>query len=126
MLLKAFINNNWDDINYIETHDLFIYAFFRSRGMPWHIDSKVLMLYRQHESNQFGSNIGFKAYLKRIKMIKSGWYRSEVTKISELIRNDDNNTFNLSRWFLIKNFYQLRRKKRDIFLLLIMILFGLF
>ena len=126
MLLQDFINNNWDEVNDIDSHDFFMYAFVRSRGLVWYIDTKVLMMYRQHESNQFGSNIGFKAYLKRIKMIKSGWYRSEVRKISALIRIDDCNKFNLRRWFLIKNFYQLRRKKRDVFLLLLMILFRFF
>ena len=84
------------------------------------------MLYRQHESNQEGANLGFKAYLKRFKLIKNGWYRTEVRKISGLIRNDDSNAFNLDRWFLIKNFYQLRRNKRDAFLLLLMLLTGVF
>ncbi len=126
MLLKVFINNNWEDVNYIECHDWFIYAFFRSRGLPWHIDSKALMLYRQHESNQEGAHLGFKSHLTRIKMINNGWYRTEVRKISGLIRNDDSNAFNLDRWFLIKNFYQLRRNKRDAFFLLLMLLTGVF
>ena len=58
-------------------------------------------------------------------MIKSGWYRSEVRKISEII-SINNDTFNLDIWFLIKNFYQLRRQNRDTFILLLMILFGIF
>ena len=122
---KKFLIKNWENINCIESHDWLIYAFFRSRGMSWCIDSEPLMLYRQHESNQVGSNFGFLAYLKRIKMVKSGWYRSEVRKISEIISiNDD--AFNLDIWFLIKNFYQLRRQNRDTFILLLMILLGFF
>jgi rhamnosyltransferase len=122
---KKFLIKNWENVNYIESHDWLIYAFFRSRDMSWCIDSESLMLYRQHESNQVGSNFGFLAYLKRIKMIKSGWYRSEVRKISEIISiNDD--AFNLDTWLLIKNFYQLRRQNRDTFILLLMILFGIF
>ena len=122
---KKFLIKNWENINCIESHDWLIYAFFRSRGMSWCIDSEPLMLYRQHESNQVGSNFGFLAYLKRIKMVKSGWYRSEVRKISEIISiNDD--AFNLDTWFLIKNFYQLRRQNRDTFILLLMILLGFF
>ena len=126
MLLKVFINNNWENVNYTERHDWLIYAFFRSRGMPWHIDRKVLMLYRQHESNQEGAHLGFKSHLTRIKMITNGWYRAEVIKISELICNDNSNAFNLDRWFLIKNFYQLRRNKKDVFFLLLMLLTGVF
>ncbi len=125
LLLKIFINNNWKSVNCIELHDWLIYAFFRSRDMSWYIDSEPLMLYRQHALNQVGVNFGFLAYLKRIKMIRSGWYRSEVRKISEVI-TISNDTFNLGTWFLIKFFYQLRRQNKDAFVLLLMILFGMF
>lgn len=124
--LKIFIESNWMSVNKIESHDWLIYAFFRSNQMLWHIDSKVFMLYRQHELNQVGSNFGFLAYSKRIKMIKSGWYRSEVKKISEMVKVNDYCTFDLGRWFLIKNFYQLRRRNRDVFILLLMVLTGFF
>lgn len=125
-LLKIFINSNWTDVNCIESHDWFIYAFFRSRNMPWYIDTTPLMFYRQHEFNQVGLNFGFLAYLKRIKMIKSGWYRLEVTRISELVNIDNGSEFNLKKWFLIKNFFELRRRIRDVFILLILIIFGVF
>ena len=124
--LKIFIKSNWVNVKKIESHDWLIYAFFRSNQMPWYIDSKVFMLYRQHELNQVGSNFGFLAYLKRIKMIKSGWYPSEVKKISEIVKVNDYCTFDLGRWFLIKNFYQLRRRHRDVFILLLMMLTGFF
>jgi len=122
---KKFLIKNWENVNCIESHDWLIYAFFRSRKMSWYIDSEPSMLYRQHELNQVGSNFGFLAYSKRIKMIKSGWYRSEVKKISETI-GINHDEFNLDTWFLIRNFYQLRRQKRDAFILLLMILFGVF
>ena len=83
------------------------------------------MLYRQHESNQVGCNFGFLAYLKRIKLIRNGWYRSEVRKISEAVDIGDDE-FNLDVWFLIKNFRQFRRQNRDAFILFLMILFGIF
>ena len=104
-LLKIFINGNWEDVNCIQLHDWFIYAFFRSRDMSWYIDSNSLMLYRQHESNQMGSNSSFSDYFKRIKMIKSGWYQFEVRAISELVSLDGFYLLNLRKWFLIKNFY---------------------
>jgi rhamnosyltransferase len=122
---KRFLTKNWEVNNCIDSHDWLIYAFFRSRKMPWRIDSTSLMLYRQHESNQVGSNFGFLAYLKRIKLIRNGWYRSEVRKISEAIGIGDDE-FNLDTWFLIKNFRQLRRQNRDVFILFLMILFGIF
>jgi rhamnosyltransferase len=36
------------------------------------------MRYRIHESNQVGANSGFKAYQKRLSVIKNGWYRRQV------------------------------------------------
>jgi len=123
---KVFLIKNWDRVNLIESHDWLIYAFFRSQKMSWYIDSKPLMLYRQHESNQVGSNFGLSAYLMRIRMIKSGWYRSEVERILEMTSINNDSKFNLEKWFLIKNFYQLRRQNRDAFILLIMILSGVF
>ena len=122
---KKFLIKNWENINCIESHDWLIYAFFRSRKMSWRIDSISLMLYRQHESNQVGCNFGFLAYLKRIKLIRNGWYRSEVRKISEAVDIGDDE-FNLDVWFLIKNFRQFRRQNRDAFILFLMILFGIF
>jgi rhamnosyltransferase len=84
------------------------------------------MLYRQHNSDQVGSNFGYNAYIKRIKIINSGWYRSEVEKILEAIDVNGCHSRDLRKWFLIKNFYQLRRKGRDTFILLIASLFGIF
>lgn len=121
---KKFLASNWGKIGYIESHDWLIYAFFRSRGMPWYIDNSALMLYRQHESNQVGSNSGLSAYIKRVKMIKNGWYRTEVEKILRAV--GVNCEFSLKRWFLIKHFYQLRRRNRDVVVLLMAIFAGWF
>ena len=124
--LKLFISSNWKEVNSIDSQDWFIYAFFRSRNMPWYIDNNPLMLYRQHDSNQIGSNFGLFAYLKRLKMTKNGWYRSEVRKISKVTSINNDNSFNLSTSFLIRNFYQLRRENKEVFILLLLILFGIF
>ena len=123
---KDFLINKWNKLNSVEFHDWLIYAFFRSRNMPWHIDSNLLIRYRQHKSNQFGANFGLKAYIKRINMIYSGWYRSEVEKIYNVVGVQSSQVFNLDKRFLIRNFYQLRRRNRDVIFLLLMILIGLF
>jgi rhamnosyltransferase len=125
-LLKIFIIKNWESVNNIESHDWFFYAFFRSRNMNWYIDNKALMLYRQHGKNQVGSNFGFSAYLKRISMVKSGWYYSEVNKILKLVDKSDGENFKLDTWFLVKNIYQLRRRNRDLIILFFVIIFQLF
>jgi len=124
--LKKFITNNWININCIDSHDWLIYAFFRSRNISWYIDSRSLMRYRQHDSNQVGLNSGFFAYIKRLKMIKNGWYKTEVINISNIINTDRHVDFNLRKTFLIKHFYHLRRNNRDAFILLFVILLGIF
>ncbi|MBT4731126.1 glycosyltransferase [Candidatus Woesearchaeota archaeon] len=126
ILLKKFITNNWININCIDSHDWLIYAFFRSRNISWYIDSRSLMRYRQHDSNQVGLNSGFFAYIKRLKMIKNGWYKTEVINISNIINTDRHVDFNLRKTFLIKHFYHLRRNNRDAFILLFVILLGIF
>ena len=125
-IFKFFLINNYNEVNAISSHDWFIYAFFRSRNMSWLIDKNALMFYRQHNSNQVGINHGFTAYLKRLKMIKNGWYSSEVKKIVNATSLDVNNSFDLSKWFLIRNFFQLRRRKRNAYALLLMILLRFF
>jgi rhamnosyltransferase len=53
-------------------HDWFAYSFSRENGYKWFVDKKPLMNYRQHSDNQIGSNIGFGATFKRVKVILSG------------------------------------------------------
>lgn len=59
-------------------HDWFIYAFARRAGFRWHIDPTPMMLYRQHNNNVLGANIGLMSRMRRIRTIRSGWYFDEV------------------------------------------------
>ena len=118
---KQFLTSNWNEVNAVELHDWMIYAFFRQRGLKWYIDDCPLMRYRQHAGNQVGFNSGVKAYIKRIVMVKEHWYRHEVEKISTLLGFKKP-----TRWFCIRNFWQLRRRPRDAFALLIMNIIGIF
>lgn len=111
------------DAKQVDLHDWFIYAYCRSRGYYWYIDQKPTLYYRQHESNHVGANNGLAAYRKRIKLISSGWYRQQVECIVKLIEPDLQHSL-CSRWYLIKNFFRLRRKVIDSFFLLVLILLG--
>lgn len=62
-------------------HDWLAYAVCRAAGRLWHIDDAPTVRYRQHEANEFGANHGLRAKVARLKMLKDGWYRSEVLKI---------------------------------------------
>ncbi len=123
---KCFLIENWDRINQVSLHDWMIYAFCRSQGKNWYIDSQPLMRYRQHASNQVGFNSGIKAYFTRLKMVKEKWYHMEVEKIFNLIYPASQSEFSLDRLTLIKHFWQLRRRPRDAMALLVMLIGGLF
>lgn len=122
---KSFYKSRKEEVANIELHDWFLYAYCRARGCSWYIDSKPMMLYRQHENNQVGTNTGMKAFRARIKLMKSGWYKNQVNLIVRLVSKKDSSLF-LSRYFLIKNWNQLRRKPLEKIALLCFILFGLF
>ncbi len=123
---KCFLIENWIKVNQVSLHDWMIYAFCRSQGKNWYIDSQPLMRYRQHASNQVGFNSGIKAYFTRLKMVKEKWYRMEVEKIFNLIYPASQSEFSLDRLTLIKHFWQLRRRPRDAVALLVMLIGGLF
>ena len=56
-----------------DLHDWLIYAFARVYKYKWVIDNNSNVLYRQHENNQVGANLGCKAFFGRIKNILSGY-----------------------------------------------------
>ena len=123
---KKFLIKNWTKVNLVELHDWMIYAYFRSQGMKWKIDDKPLMRYRQHDHNQFGLNYGLKAYLGRFFKIRTRWYRNEVQKVTDLLNRVCEKDFSLKKSFLIKNFWNLRRRPRDAIILLFVIIFQIF
>lgn len=104
----------------IVLHDWLIYAFARSNHYRWFIDKESKMLYRQHENNQVGANESFTAACKRVKLVKSGWYRKEVAKLITLFSCEHHqllHTFVRRRLFpsisIIKNAKDFRRRPRD-------------
>ena len=119
---KIFLKLKWSVINEVAFHDWMIYAYFRSKKLKWHIDQIPYIKYRQHLKNDTGANLNLKAYIKRIFLIKNSWYKKEIEKISNLIELNTPLDF----WFRIKNFWQLRRRPRDVFVLLIISLFGFY
>ena len=121
---KFFLNENWQEVNNVSLHDWMIYSYYRSHDMSWFIDNQALMRYRQHSDNQVGSNSGLRAAVKRLVLIKSKWYSEEVSKITKLLKSDVNP--DLNRWFLIKNIFELRRRPRDVCVLLLMLVSGFF
>lgn len=66
-------------------HDWLIYYVARNENYKWFIDSKTTMHYRQHSNNVVGANIGVKAVIKRVKLLRSGWYFDQVYLLENLL-----------------------------------------
>lgn len=130
--LKRFLMINKHAMD-VELHDWLIYALARENNLKWHIDSYPGMYYRQHKNNQVGANNSLKAIIKRIRLIKSGWYRNEIIKILNLFEQSDipfrDNLCNKNYFtslFLLKYIYMIRRRRKDRAFLVLMIILGLF
>lgn len=131
---KRLLLDNYEHIgSNIALHDWLLYAFSRSQNYRWFIDPEPMMLYRQHENNQVGTNNSIAAAVKRLKLIKSKWYRYQVTQIAELIglKNSDIYKYGLSNGYigniyLLSKVQHMRRRFRDRFALAVVLLFNLF
>ena len=123
---KNFLKEQWSAANEVDYHDWLIYAYFRKNLLSWKIDNKPLMLYRRHEFNQIGPNLGLGAFIKRLSMVRSRWYSKEVSKIFHLVDPLGESGLNLKRSFLITHYRQLRRDHKEALVLLFLSLLGLF
>ena len=83
--IQALLKNRWADVQQVGLHDWFAYAFARANGYRWVIDDYPGMLYRQHEKNQVGVNMGWRALLHRARKICNGWGLSQSALIADLI-----------------------------------------
>jgi rhamnosyltransferase len=123
---KSFLLEHYSEIYLNASHDWVIYAYARHHGYKWYIDDKPLIEYRQHSSNQTGYNSGISAYFKRINMLKEDWYQRRIRTILYLLDVDSSTGISLKKSYLITHFWQLRRRPRDAFALLFLVLSGLF
>ena len=132
--LQNFICENWEEVNKVELHDWFIYAFARENNYKWHIDEKPSMRYRQHTLNQVGANDGLKAKLKRLKKVFSSWYREEIIKIIKVLRLENKYKFSkyilnksyINNLLLLKYSFEFRRNKKEKLFLSLLVLLGVF
>jgi len=132
--LKEFIIKNWKQINQVDSHDWFIYAYSRENNYKWYIDKKVSIQYRQHSSNQIGANYGLKAKTRRLELIFFSWYRNETNRIIKVLNLENKYEFTkyilnknyLNNIFLLKYIFYFRRKIKDKILLTILVLLGIY
>jgi rhamnosyltransferase len=67
-------------------HDWAIYALCRAEGLSWHFDESVCMRYRQHGTNDTGARASGHGIRRRMHLIRQGWYRQQVSEITQLVR----------------------------------------
>ena len=106
-------------------HDWLSYAFCRERGYRWCIDPMPSVRYRQHADNVVGTNNNWVAYKKRFALIRTKAYRKRVESLVGTVAPQRLADIS-NRFFLLKNFMQLRRRKRDRYFLLFMLLLGIY
>ncbi|MEI4507625.1 glycosyltransferase [Sphingopyxis sp. CCNWLW253] len=71
------------------SHDWLCYAICRSHGLAWVIDDWSGIRYRQHEQNFFGAQSGVKGALKRLSLMREGWYRGTVVRNRRFLDPDN-------------------------------------
>lgn len=127
--LKHLIKTRWAEVQAVALHDWLSYAYVRTNGFGWLIDSVATMDYRQHSSNQVGVNAGWRAFKFRVRRVLDGWAPEQAALIASLL-GMDNQTF-VQRWkgsgrmglfWLALNASQCRRRLRDQFLFALSVL----
>ena len=114
------------------SHDWLIYAFTRSRGFKWTIDSTSSILYRQHGANVQGARKGLSGFLSKFRQASGTWYWSHILSFEPLFDSSSDERVILgllrcgsfrSRIRLLAQVGLFRRRSLDVFLLGALILF---
>ena len=123
--LQRFVRDAGNCLDQVTAHDWFCYAFARSAGYRWHIDSTPLVRYRQHAANHLGANTGRRAFLRRFRLFVEGHWLRQARLIAALL-GLQHEAFMLP-WrepgerrgylFLAVNCFSLRRRPRDALLM---------
>ncbi len=85
LMLQDFVIKNLKKISNITFHDWFIFAFIRSRGFNWTIDSFPSVRYRQHSKNVHGASFTIQSMIRRIRNMYGGWFKKEVLLLAEIL-----------------------------------------
>ena len=86
--LRVWVTAKFDRLQDAKVHDWLIYAYARASGWRWQIDSHAGLLYRQHDGNEIGANVGWRSALHRIRQIRDGRYRAHVLANADLVGID--------------------------------------
>lgn len=72
-------------LSQIHYHDWTIYALARVMERRWIFDQEVTMIYYQHNGNDTGARSSYNGLVRRLAMIRKGWYKQQINAINELL-----------------------------------------
>lgn len=96
--LRAFLNLHPRLTEGIHFHDWAIYALTRSWDLQWIFDPKPSMIYRQHPGNDTGARGNIRGILKRLTLIRNGWYGKQLANISSLCATAAPHNTRITNW----------------------------
>jgi rhamnosyltransferase len=67
-------------------HDWLIYLLARVWHMQWYFDPRPWIRYRQHGRNEIGARSGVNSLIRRIRLIRSGWYKRQVSAALDIYK----------------------------------------
>ena len=120
LFLQDFVIKNSKKLAFIE-YDWFIYTFYRYHKFKWIISKEPKILYRQHENNTIGANIGLASKLFRIKNIYNKWYKNQVVDKYKIITNKNFKDFINYEKLILKPFSLRRKKLESLFIWFILV-----
>lgn len=86
--IQEHLRSKSDELESLWLHDWYCYSFARSKGFSWFIDSRSMMKYRQHSSNEVGANLGLKSFMSRWDTVMSGGGFTKVLAQAKFIGQD--------------------------------------
>lgn len=134
LVFQTWLMKNYSSLKKnVALHDWLLYAFARHNCYGWYIDSRPSMRYRQHQSNQVGTNNGLAAAKKRLRLIKGKWYREQVIGIATTLGLECSPVVKyglmkgyFGNIYLLMNVSKLRRRMRDKLALAVVLFFNVF
>jgi rhamnosyltransferase len=63
-------------------HDWLVYLLSQAWNLRWHFDPLPWLRYRQHGGNEIGSRGRISSVVKRLELIRDGWYKRQIAAAS--------------------------------------------
>jgi rhamnosyltransferase len=119
---QEFLNSAGSGLSRVRRHDWLFYAWARSAGYKWTISKNIGLLYRQHDRNEAGANVGLRSMITRLVSLNRGWYTDQVRLIARLLAADysasvPDYVLNLKSFSLLRRARSLRRRPLEAWLI---------